>query len=53
MLELIPQGFDRKVMKMNTKQDYWHCPPQGFFKFNIDGSSKGNPGVASFGGVKR
>lgn len=53
MLELIPQGLDRKVMKMNTKQDYWHPPPQGFLKFNIDGASKGNPSVAGFGGVLR
>jgi len=26
-------------------------PPLGFLKFNIDGASKGNPGVAGYGGA--
>lgn len=38
---------------MDTKQDYWHPPPQGFLKYNINGASKGNLGTASFGGVLR
>jgi len=53
MQGLIPQGLDRKAMKLDTKQDYWHPPPQGFLKFNIDGASKGNLGISSFGGVLR
>lgn len=53
MQRFIPQGLDRKVMKMDTEQDYWHLPPQGFFKYNIDGASKGNPCTASFGGALR
>ena len=40
-------------MKLDIKQDYWHPPPQGFLKYNIDGASKGNLGIAGFGGVLR
>lgn len=29
----------------------WKLPPQGSIKINIDGSSKGNPGLAGFGGL--
>jgi len=53
MQGLIPEGLDRKGVKLDTKQDYWHPPPQVFLKFNIDGVSKDNPGIASFGGVLR
>jgi len=53
MQGLIPQGLDRKVLKMDTKQNYWHPPPQGFLKYNIDGASKDNPGIAGCGGVLR
>ena len=31
----------------------WQPPPQGFFKVNIDGASKGNPREAGFGGAIR
>jgi ribonuclease HI len=31
----------------------WSPPPPGFVKLNFDGSSKGNPGPASFGAVLR
>lgn len=40
-------------MNLPNKLDYWHPPPQGFLKFNIDGASKGNPGLAGYGGVLR
>ena len=33
--------------------DIWKPPPHGFLKVNIDGASKGNPGLAGFGGVTR
>lgn len=36
-------------MNLPNKPDYWHPPPQVFLKFNIDGASKGNPGLAGFG----
>lgn len=50
---LIPQGLDRKVMRIDTKNDYWHPPPMGFFKYNIYGASKGNPSTAGFRRVLR
>ncbi|XP_075507656.1 uncharacterized protein LOC142544497 [Primulina tabacum] len=31
----------------------WLCPPPGCFKLNIDGSSRGNPGESSVGGIVR
>jgi len=41
------------VSQINASKDFWQPPPHGFLKFNIDGASKGNPGMASFGGVNR
>ena len=29
----------------------WEWPPEGVVKLNVDGCSKGNPGLASFGGL--
>ena len=34
-------------------KDFWNPPPEGFLKYNIDGVSKGNSGMASLGGVLR
>ena len=34
-------------------KDFWQPPPHGILKFNIDGTSKGNPGMVGFGGVIR
>lgn len=34
-------------------EEYWHPPLEGFLKYNIDGASKGNPGLAGFAGVLR
>lgn len=31
----------------------WIPPPEGFLKFNVDGSSKGNPGASGIGGLLR
>ena len=53
MQGLIPQGNNRLVRKSITEKDLWHPPPQGYMKCNIDGASKGNPGIASYGGVIR
>ncbi|XVE56526.1 hypothetical protein DITRI_Ditri04bG0017800 [Diplodiscus trichospermus] len=29
----------------------WTCPEMGVLKFNVDGSSLGNPGPAGIGGI--
>lgn len=31
----------------------WSPPPNGYFKFNVDGASRGKPGPARIGGVLR
>ncbi|PKI42220.1 hypothetical protein CRG98_037400 [Punica granatum] len=31
----------------------WQCPPLGWAKLNIDGASRGNPGLSSAGGIVR
>lgn len=41
------------MITINTGASSWKPPPEGFFKVNIDGASKGNPGVAGFGGAIR
>ena len=40
------------MSKITDGKDIWQ-PPHGFLKINIDGASKGNPGMAGFGGVIR
>lgn len=40
MQGLIPQGNNRLVGQLVTDKDYWHPPPQGYMKCNIDGASK-------------
>jgi len=48
-----PQGIIKEVSLPITGASIWKPPPYGFFKVNIDGASKGNPGLASFGGAIR
>jgi len=50
---LIPQGLGKKSSMNEAIEEFWHPPPEGFLKYNIDGASKGNPGEAGFGGVLR
>jgi len=50
---LVPQGTVKGVGKTTDGKDIWQPPPHGFLKINIDGASKGNPGMARFGGVIR
>lgn len=38
---------------MDPELDFWHPPPKGFLKFNIDGASKGNPSKSGHGEVLR
>lgn len=49
----IPQVLDKKESMRDKVEEFWHPPPEGFLKYNINGASKDNPGVASFGGVLR
>ena len=41
------------MSKTTIGKDIWQPPPHGFLKINIDGASKGNPGMAGFGEVIR
>lgn len=50
---IVPQGINKGVSEENASMDILKPPPQGFLKFNIYGASKGNPGLASCGGVTR
>ena len=44
-----------KVKKkgLNQGRVIWSPPPSGCFKFNVDGASKGNPGLSGVGGILR
>ncbi|XP_073133701.1 uncharacterized protein [Henckelia pumila] len=46
----ISVGFQRTQKTVIVR---WLKPPPGFFKLNVDGSSKGNPGESSVGGLVR
>lgn len=35
------------------ENEFWHPPPKGYLKLNIDGASKCNPRIAGYGGVLR
>eukprot|EP00253_Pinus_taeda_P023753 PITA_23753 len=48
-----PQGIIKGVSQINTGVNTWKPPPYCFLKVNIDGASKGNPGLAGFGGAIR
>jgi len=41
------------VSKTTAGKNIWQPPPHGFLKINIDMVSKGNLGMAGFGGVIR
>lgn len=38
---------------MELGKYFWNPHLEGFLKYNIDGASKGNPGMVGFGGVPR
>lgn len=50
---LVPKGSVRNGSMGDPKLHFWHPPPKGFLKFNIDGASKGNLSKAGHGGVLR
>ena len=39
--------------ELSTTLSIWKRPPSGFLKLNLDGVSRGNPGLASIGGIIR
>ncbi|KAG2667275.1 hypothetical protein I3760_15G106100 [Carya illinoinensis] len=43
----------RPIYRKRMTPVYWRRPKQGWIKLNTDGSSRGNPGRASAGGVLR
>eukprot|EP00253_Pinus_taeda_P005372 PITA_05372 len=53
LTQLKEMSLNRRVLVMVSKQEFWHPPPLGYLKYNIDGASKGNLGSAIFGGVLR
>jgi len=48
-----PQGLTKGVSQISANINIWQPPLHGFLKVNIDKASKGNPGLAGFGGVIR
>jgi len=50
---IIPQGLTKGVGQINADSIIWRPPPYGFLKVNIDGTSKGNPGLVGFRGAIR
>jgi len=53
MQRLSPQGIGKKIDMRELVKDFWNPPLEGFLKYNIDGASKGNPGMEVVGGVLR
>jgi len=50
---IIHEGLKKDVRATNLRDRCWQLPPQGFFKVNIDGASKGNSREPGFGGAIR
>jgi len=48
-----PHSIIKGVSQTNVDINIWKPPLHGFLKVNIDGPSKGNTGLADFGGVIR
>lgn len=46
---------DLRVNKslIRVRPKIWFPPPTGLIKFNVDGSSQGNPGKSGIGGILR
>ncbi|KAK1584045.1 hypothetical protein Q3G72_029398 [Acer saccharum] len=53
MLNLKLGCVDLKRVNRKKASFGWKPPPEGFLKFNVDGSSRGNPGPSGIGGILR
>eukprot|EP00253_Pinus_taeda_P013273 PITA_13273 len=51
----LPQELQKNgpAKSSNIKKGKWNAPPKHSYKLNFDGASKGNPGIAGFGGILR
>eukprot|EP00253_Pinus_taeda_P013096 PITA_13096 len=49
----LPCGSIQINKNTSAEKTFWQPPSQGFVKFNIDGTSKGNSREAGYGGVMR
>ncbi|KAL3534993.1 hypothetical protein ACH5RR_003454 [Cinchona calisaya] len=53
---LLSRGICKQLLQTKPKKVLavkWDCPPHGCLKLNVDGASKGNPGMAAGGGIIR
>jgi hypothetical protein len=51
----LPQELQKNgpAKSSNINKGKWNAPPKHSYKLNFDGASKGNPGIAGFGGILR
>ena len=45
--------FHDEMVPKSPRWVRWEWPPEGVMKLNVDGCSRGNPGLAGFGGLVR
>jgi len=53
MHDIILNALRKKERIVEREKEFWHPPPNGYLKCNIDGASKSNPATAGYGGVLR
>ncbi|KAL0281699.1 UNVERIFIED_CONTAM: putative ribonuclease H protein [Sesamum radiatum] len=51
--QLTPHTHPAEVQRQKAITVYWRKPPEGWYKLNADGASKGNPGISGAGGILR
>ena len=50
--ELPPNNLIAWTLPVHVSNlNYWHAPPAGTFKLNVDGVAKGNLGPTGYGGA--